>query len=204
MTDKRLREALSWIVAQYDEWGDVEPVHIEHARKALAETEQPDRCPRCGSKKIQGILPSGEKHCMACHHEWNALAETSTPTPKCGQSEAEEWRQPDESTPDPIAAIINEYNRAIKKFPLFPANIVQQLAVMNEEAGEAVKAANEHYWEGRPIRAVEMELIQTGAMVLRCLLHLHECRVTDEERNSQVRSVPIENQGLPPDDWRPE
>ena len=34
--NKRLREAMEIVVAQYDEWGDIERVHITMCKKALA------------------------------------------------------------------------------------------------------------------------------------------------------------------------
>lgn len=73
------------------------------------------------------------------------------------------------------ALIVNEVflelARARGVFPLWPVDVVQATAVMLEEAGEVLKAANEVCWgqkEGT-MADVRKEVIQTMAMCLRLL-----------------------------------
>ena len=75
-----------------------------------------------------------------------------------------------------IDCILNELKAAKKEHPTFPTDIVHQVAIMVEEAGEAIQAALEHYEENGDLKKVEHELFQTGAMVLRCLENLQDCR----------------------------
>ena len=71
-----------------------------------------------------------------------------------------------------VMAILKECNRACEKHPQWPTDIIHQIAVMTEEAGESMKAALEYHYEGKPLNEVRKELIHTGAMVLRCLVNL--------------------------------
>lgn len=71
-----------------------------------------------------------------------------------------------------MPAITAEYIRAKEKHPYWPKDIIHQVSIMNEEAGEAIRAALNHVYEGQPIEEIEKELIQAGAMVLRCLENL--------------------------------
>lgn len=68
--------------------------------------------------------------------------------------------------------IDSEFKRAEKKHPNFPDDIFQQLAIMQEEAGEVTKAVLQYEYEGGTIEQVEEELIQTAAMCLRMLNNL--------------------------------
>lgn len=68
-----------------------------------------------------------------------------------------------------IYQIKKELNRAKKKHPYFPTDIVHQVAIMNEEAGEAVRAANNYEYHGGVKENIRVELIQTAAMCIRCL-----------------------------------
>jgi hypothetical protein len=67
---------------------------------------------------------------------------------------------------------LNELLSAELKHPIFPADVVHQVSIMVEEAGEALKAANSYSHEGAPIENIRDELLHTGAMVYRCLMHL--------------------------------
>ena len=73
--------------------------------------------------------------------------------------------------------IMNELARAERKHPIWPEDTIHQVAIMMEEAGEAVQAANDLLY-GDPgadlmFRAdLHRELVHTGAMCLRCLMHL--------------------------------
>lgn len=78
-----------------------------------------------------------------------------------------------------LELIESEYQKAIKKFPSFPVDIIHQVNIQAEESGEAVKAASEHFWAGGDIKRVEQELAHAGAMAIRCLIHLCECRADE-------------------------
>ena len=68
--------------------------------------------------------------------------------------------------------IRNEFARAQRLHPIWPADIIHQAAVVAEEAGEVVKAANDYRYHGGSLEDVRTELVQTGAMVLRMLINL--------------------------------
>ena len=62
-----------------------------------------------------------------------------------------------------------ELERAKKIHPEFPDDIIHMVAVMNEEAGESIRAAYNYIYEGGTIEELKEEIIQTGAMCLRIL-----------------------------------
>lgn len=67
-------------------------------------------------------------------------------------------------------AVLNELERAKKKYPEFPTGIVRQVAIMAEEAGEAIREANNiEYGQNGDLDALRTELIQTAAMCLRVI-----------------------------------
>lgn len=87
-----------------------------------------------------------------------------------------------------LQLIIKEVERAEKLHPRFPHDKVYQAAILNEEAGEVLQAANslrEHLDEGTPgfslSKSLEKmenlrenyikEVIETGAMVFRILMN---------------------------------
>lgn len=73
---------------------------------------------------------------------------------------------------DVIDDILQELERAEKKFPVFPVDKIHAVSIMNEEAGEAIQAAlNFHYLNG-DINDIRKELIQTAAMAIRNLINL--------------------------------
>lgn len=65
--------------------------------------------------------------------------------------------------------ILAEVERAKTLHPRWPADIIHATAIVAEEAGEAVKAALDHTYFGKPIAEVERELIHTAATCLRAL-----------------------------------
>lgn len=75
-----------------------------------------------------------------------------------------------------ISAILAELSRAEDLHPDWPEDLIYQLAILSEEAGEAVQAANNHVHHRGDIEAVREELVQTGAMALRCLINLRGVR----------------------------
>lgn len=64
---------------------------------------------------------------------------------------------------------MNEVQRAKAKHPIFPEDRVHQVSIMMEEAGEAVRAANNFNLENGHISDLATELIQTAAMCIRTL-----------------------------------
>lgn len=62
-----------------------------------------------------------------------------------------------------------ELERAIAKHPEFPSNLFEQLAIMQEEAGEVAKACLHYKHEGGTVEDIRDELIQTAAMCMRML-----------------------------------
>lgn len=68
--------------------------------------------------------------------------------------------------------IVAEYERAHRLYPTWPADVIQAVALMTEEAGEATQAANNYYWghkEGT-LPMLRKEVVETAAMCLRILL----------------------------------
>ena len=74
---------------------------------------------------------------------------------------------------DAINDMLIELIRAENLHPVWPADVVHQVAILNEEAGEAMRAALRSYYnEGGTVEQVRTELIQTGAMAIRALINL--------------------------------
>lgn len=72
--------------------------------------------------------------------------------------------------------IQTELSSAELKHPDFPRDIIHQVAIMCEEAGESLRAALQCVYEGQPVEHLEKELVQTGAMVFRILKHMEEIK----------------------------
>jgi hypothetical protein len=70
--------------------------------------------------------------------------------------------------------IVHELVLAERKHPSWPDDPIHQVAIMVEEAGEAMQAALQMVYENGSVEALKKELIQTGAMVVRCLENLDE------------------------------
>ena len=73
-----------------------------------------------------------------------------------------------------ITLILAEKRRAERKFPAWPRDPVHAVAILAEESGEAVKAALDYCYLSGSLDDLRDELIQTGAMAVRCLEHLNE------------------------------
>lgn len=71
-----------------------------------------------------------------------------------------------------ITEMLQELERARLLHPLWPTDPIHQVAIMAEESGEAVRAALRMVYEGGSIENLRTELIQTGAMVMRCLVEM--------------------------------
>lgn len=80
-----------------------------------------------------------------------------------------------------------EVARAIHKFPTWPTDPIHAAAVVNEEAGELVKATTE--WTYEPHKStkadVRKEAIQTAAMALRFLVSLDHYQPVPCEQHTQ-------------------
>lgn len=57
-----------------------------------------------------------------------------------------------------------ELNRAKKIHPFWPSDQVHQVAIVCEEAGEALKAALNYQDHGNPFEEIRKEIIHTAAM----------------------------------------
>lgn len=73
-----------------------------------------------------------------------------------------------------IDLIHEEYCRACKIHKTWPDDIIHAVAIMQEESGEATRASLNYIYENGTIDDLKKELIQTGAMVIRCLINLKE------------------------------
>lgn len=67
--------------------------------------------------------------------------------------------------------ILKELDRARILYPdaTWPDDVVHQVSIMAEEAGEALRAALNLTYHGGTREELVKELVQTGAMVVRCL-----------------------------------
>lgn len=73
-----------------------------------------------------------------------------------------------------IESILMELAKAEVKHPAWPQDKVHQAAILAEEAGEAVQAAINCHYHGGDIEKIRTELAYTGAMVVRCLMHIDD------------------------------
>lgn len=75
-----------------------------------------------------------------------------------------------------VKQILDEVDRATQLFPKWSVDVMHAVCPLNEEVGELNRAINQVVYE--PWKAsttdVREEAIQTGAMVIRFLLHMDE------------------------------
>lgn len=83
-------------------------------------------------------------------------------------------REPKMTAYAAVDAMLKELERAKAKHPHWPTDIVHQVAIMVEEAGEALRAVLNSAYEGGNIEEVRREVIQTGAMAIRVLINLEK------------------------------
>jgi hypothetical protein len=80
---------------------------------------------------------------------------------------------------DIINNILVKLQEAEEKHPTFPVDTIHQVSIMNEEAGEAIRAALQYVYEKGSIKALELELMQTAAMCIRVLENLQRSNTED-------------------------
>ena len=74
--------------------------------------------------------------------------------------------------------LFNELCNAENKFPDWPADYIHAAAIVSEEAGELVQAANDFVYpecrktDGDMKQKMRREAVQTGAMAIRFLLNM--------------------------------
>lgn len=71
-----------------------------------------------------------------------------------------------------VSEILIELNKAEEKHPNWPKDILHQIAIVNEESGEATRAALQFTYENGTKEELKEELIQTAAMCVRMLKNL--------------------------------
>ena len=76
--------------------------------------------------------------------------------------------------PNAFDLIFSELRRAEEIHPGWPEDVVHAVAIMVEEAGEAMQAALDVHYRNRCIDDLRIELAQTGAMAIRALIHLED------------------------------
>lgn len=69
-----------------------------------------------------------------------------------------------------LKKITEELLRARELHPSWPEDSIHQAAIVQEEAGELIRAALQHEFDDAPKQPMETEAIQTAAMALRFLL----------------------------------
>lgn len=76
------------------------------------------------------------------------------------------------SNGDICEMIISEVFRAEAKHPNWPDDPIHQAAIVNEEAGELIRAALQYQYEGGSREEIRKEAIQTAATCIRLLKNL--------------------------------
>lgn len=74
--------------------------------------------------------------------------------------------------PHILKAVEAELAAAESQHPHWPKDLLHQIAIVNEEAGEATRATLQHVYEGKTLAAVQKELFQTAAMCVRMLKNM--------------------------------
>lgn len=76
---------------------------------------------------------------------------------------------------DILKDCLDEYERAVSKFPLWPADSLHAMAIIGEEYGELVQANLQRIYEkekGVTVEMVRAEAVQCMAMLLRFVCEL--------------------------------
>lgn len=72
-----------------------------------------------------------------------------------------------------ITAVIMELDKAEKKYPTWPTDIIHKASIVQEEAGELTRAALRSVYEHGPKEELEKEAKQTAAAGIRFMLNLN-------------------------------
>lgn len=86
-----------------------------------------------------------------------------------------------------VAEVLEEVERAMRKFPTWPTDPLHALAVLGEEFGELTKEVVQFTYEPHKTCGMDVrkEAIQTAAMALRFLVGLDEYQFTPGPQHSQ-------------------
>lgn len=71
-----------------------------------------------------------------------------------------------------VTMLLTELDKAERKFPTWPDDLVHRAAIVSEEAGELVRASLQNQYEGDRLQELKKEATQTGAMSLMFLIKL--------------------------------
>ena len=86
--------------------------------------------------------------------------------------------------------ILFELLRAEKKFPNWPRDPVHGVAIMMEEAGEAIQAAIDFYYKREETpEKLRKELLQTAAMATRMIIFVDKHKLKQEKSNDQIEHI---------------
>lgn len=86
-----------------------------------------------------------------------------------------------------IEKTLLEMERAETLHPEWPKDTIHQVAIVCEEAGEALRAANQYVYEEAPLKNLEDELYQTAGACFRMLKYLREEKPPDN--SSEIKIV---------------
>lgn len=70
--------------------------------------------------------------------------------------------------------VLEEIMLAEYKHPEWPKDLLHQIAIVNEESGEATRAALQVVYEQGSKQELQKELVQTAAMCFRMIQHLNK------------------------------
>ncbi|ELR69193.1 hypothetical protein C900_05389 [Fulvivirga imtechensis AK7] len=70
-----------------------------------------------------------------------------------------------------LISILVEMKDATVKHPNWPDDVVHRAAIVTEKAGELIRAALNHHYEGGELAEMNKESIQTGATALRFIVN---------------------------------
>lgn len=73
---------------------------------------------------------------------------------------------------DILNSIAIELHKAETKHPAWTKDVIHATSIMQEESGEAIRAAIQYVYENGNIVELKKELIQTAAMCIRVLKNL--------------------------------
>lgn len=68
-----------------------------------------------------------------------------------------------------IISMLQELERAEKKHPSWPSDMIHAAAIVGEESGELIRAALQYKYEDGDLHPVTVEAKQTGTMAIRLL-----------------------------------